>query len=341
MKKVLALYSHRNAVYFYRMFNPLDHVKNKVIYRDYIIKPDEKVRMDELEKRFSKMGSIWIVKYLPTPEAIATIVSLRKLNEKRGGKAKLIVDIDDNIWGIPRENPVRKFWSFERVEGTNYLLSEADHVTVATEPLRDMALRYNKNVSIIANMIDPDMWGKPKKHIPGKTKIFWSYSPTHAGDIPVIKKTLEKLKKKYKDQIEIVIMGKVPKRILKVDYARIPGVIHHEYPAKLKEIAPDISIGPLRLDQFNVCKSNIKWLEATMAGSAFVGSYLYPYTASVNDWEDGMLAKDSKEWFEKLSILIEEPRKRADMVKKARKRVMSEFNIHTGAVAYEELFKSL
>jgi len=47
-----------------------------------------------------------------------------------------------------------------------------------------------------------------------------------------------------------------------------------KYFDKIKEIAPEAFIFPLEDNDFNRCKSNIAWIEATLAGAACIASTL-------------------------------------------------------------------
>ena len=89
--------------------------------------------------------------------------------------------------------------------------------------------------------------------------------------------------------------------------------------------ALDISVCPLADNQFNRCKSNIKWLESTMSGAAVVASDVYPCAQSIEHGKTGYLAKRTKDWVKCLSDLIENEDKRKQMVKNAQKEVKDNY----------------
>jgi glycosyltransferase involved in cell wall biosynthesis len=91
------------------------------------------------------------------------------------------------------------------------------------------------------------------------------------------------------------------------------------YPELLMAMGWDIGIAPLIDDEFNRCKSHIKWMEYSMKRIPTVASRVYPYSEpidgvdTIKDGETGFLCENQKEWIDKLSYLIENKKARKEM----------------------------
>lgn len=316
--KILCLKHKDSSVFKYRFDRPLiEEMGGK--YQRNILRKNEKIRIDELAKRFKRKCDVLVIKYLDQRHTLDVLYTLR--NE---GKFKVVVDIDDNIWQIPIGNIARgdaKTFSNRAIMMIESIKA-CDWVTVSTEPLRLALKNINQNVAVLPNYINPSEWKyKRKKH--NRTRIGWVWSPTHIPDNEVAEGALKKIHKKYKDKVEIVIFG-TNKNIFDFDTVNIPAVPYYDYPKTFMESGIDISIAPLADNEFNRCKSNIKWMESSMAGAAFIGSKVYPYEFSVKHGKTGYICKGENQWVKHMSWLIENPLKRVAMAEEAKREVIKQ-----------------
>ena len=341
--KILGLIPRKSAVTTYRIIRPLSKVKGKVI-RCFnggfgtLLRKNEVINTEKLANRFKKKADIWVIKYI---EDLSTANLLVWMRDKV--KATLVLDIDDNIWQIPEDSIVlntdkdieshakRGLWTIDMVKA-------ADAVTVSTQPLKEILKKYNDRIEVIPNLIDVKEWKfKRKKH--DKIRIGWIYSHTHYPDVKVIKEALNKIYKKYKDKIEIVIFGSDLK-VFDFEPEHHWGVKFEDYPKKLTELSFDISICPLEDNAFNKCKSNIKWMESSMAGAAVVASKVYPYEFSIEHGKTGYLASTTGQWVKHLSNLIENEEKRKELVDNAQTVIWEKYNLDKDE-SIETFYKSL
>ena len=305
--KILSFVPKTNAVFTYRCVRPLRPLG--ATFRKTLLRKNEKIQLKELGKRLRKLGDIWVIKYLKNLHTADILITLAK---ETG--AKLVLDIDDNIWQIPIGNIVRHSEGFDKYVALNTgLVEHADWVTVSTEPMKQALLPLNSNIEVLPNLIDPKEWKfKRKKH--KKIRIGWIWFPTHVPDMPIVKEALEEI---YTyDNVEIVMFGAL-KNMMSFPATNINGVKFEDYPRVLTEAGIDISICPLADNDFSKCKSNIKWLESTLAGAAVVASKVYPYEFSIEHGKTGYLAQNTNQWIKYLFYLIENPDKRLEMQQNA------------------------
>jgi hypothetical protein len=320
--KILCLKPKDSSVYKYRFDRPLiEGMKAK--FTRSLLRKNEKIRLDKLAERFKKKCDVLVIKYLDHRYSLDVLYSLRNI-----GKFKIVVDIDDNIWQIPLGNIARrdaKTFS-KRAIMTIESVKAADWITVSTEPLKQILKNINQNIATLPNFINPEEWKfKRKQH--KKVRIGWVWSPTHFPDNAVVEEALKEIYKKYQDKAEIVIFG-TGKNIFDFDTVNIPAVPYYEYPKTFMEAGIDISIAPLEDNDFNKCKSDIKWQESTMGGAAFIGSKVYPYEFSVKHGKTGYVCKGKDQWIKHLTHLIENPNKRKELVKSARVEVLKQCEEH-------------
>lgn len=301
---------------------PLRSLKAKYVSR--LLAKGDKKTIQEIGESLKKKGDVWIIKYI---DDFHTLDVLHTAKNAVG--AKIVVDIDDNVWQIPLGNIAignPKQYANRGMMMTESVIA-ADYVTVSTTPLYLALKNLNDNVVVLPNLIDPKMWDFEREEHE-KVRIGWVYSPTHIPDKVEIEEALETIYEKYGDAIEIVVFG-TNEDIFKFPTTNVKAVKYDEYPRVFTEMGIDISVGPLADNDFNKCKSNIKWLESSMAGAAFIGSNVYPYEMSIKHGKTGFIAKTKNQWVKYISWLIDDDGRRNEMAKAAKEEVLKKYNLET------------
>lgn len=337
-RKILAIYSHHNAVEEYRTFRPLSRVKHKVTFVDYVLKKRRKV--GDIAETLYKKGDIWFIKYVPDNEVSALLLSCRQILRERGKKVKLVVDLDDNVFEIPYGNIAMFFWKESKIIKMASLVKYADLVICSTNPLKDYVVKnLNEKAVVLKNCLDLNQWEENHKEN-DKVKIGWVYSKTHIPDIKECKKAIEEIKKEYGDKISIELFGG-DKTVFDCEVVVHEPIEFRQYHYKLMRLNWDISIAPLVDNDFNRGKSNIKWLESTMAGSAFIGSRVAPYINAIKNGTTGYLCKSKAQWKKALRILINNKEKREEVRGNAYHEVIDNYNIDKEVDKYNKVFEKL
>lgn len=246
-------------------------------------------------------------------------VKLMRMCRDRG--VATVVELDDDLFNIPRTNPAAEFWGRRDVQRALFeQLDLADRVLVSTRPLADRVLAETgwtsrDKLSICHNHLQPIVWSPEalSEVVPYRNEgvvIGWQGSQTHETDFTVAADALVQIIDRY-PQVMLRFFGFLPKIIRdRVPAARrqvVKGVPFESYPATLRFLAFDIGIAPLTPCWFNESKSNIKWLEYAALKVPCVASAVYPYAKSIDHGRTGFLAKTSVEWFDALSALVEQP----------------------------------
>ncbi|MGC8992838.1 MAG: hypothetical protein ACP5JE_04700 [Thermoplasmata archaeon] len=204
-----------------------------------------------------------------TKEWIPIIEQVKRLNNK------FVYETDDDILNIPQHNPASKVYKVTQ-EITEKFLQLADAIVVSTPYLKAVFKDKfpDKPVFIYPNSLSEYMgeFNEPNPKS-DKIKILWAGGASHEFDLEIFREVFELLVNK---NYEFIFMGHIPAYA-----AAYPNVKFYPfllpsgvYIKKLKEIHPDIVISPLHSDRFARSKSNIKFLEATLAGAITVATDL-------------------------------------------------------------------
>lgn len=188
---------------------------------------------------------------------------------------KIIIDYDDNLFQVNQYNPT--FWFYQDMK-INILkcLRMADAVWVTTEGVKNAYYKFNQNTVVIPNAHNDYLFPvAEKKSFNTNTKyVLWRGGTTHEED----------LYERAHQLIDIINSNQnwtfnfwghcftYLEMRCGNNYIRKDPVDTLQYFESLLDYNPNVMIFPLANNEFNKCKSNISWMEATYAGAAFFGN---------------------------------------------------------------------
>lgn len=213
------------------------------------------------------------------------MVSHYRRNKGRYGY-NIFLDYDDIMFSLDGSNVIPDYNPFriDTVAAGKYmeaLFSKVDGITVSTKFIKDRMLERfgDVPVTLLPNAVPEFMFGKAPEFasIPVRPKALYAGSMFHfsdgnAGDfegpwIPWLKKAVQL------GEMELHTFG-LPWFLEEVkDRVKVHDPVSSvEFPKTIAAIRPDVYLAPLRDNDFNRAKSNLKLLEATAIGAAFLGS---------------------------------------------------------------------
>jgi glycosyltransferase involved in cell wall biosynthesis len=246
------------------------------------------------------------------------------------GHRAIVYDTDDDFLSAELPPGAEDLLERDLVER---ILGLADLVLTATPLLAErLAGRTVAPIRIVRNALDPAWYGAPRglaverrdseirvvHH--GGTSRFAEYTVARpavdavAGDQPALRR---------------VWLGSTDPRVAgAVDEARpwVSGLA--EFATALVDARPDIGLAPLRDTPFNRCRSELHWLEYSLAGAVTIASDLGspgPYD-SIRDGVDGLIARDLADWERHLRALVESRDLRTEVAGRARERVLAGYS---------------
>ena len=261
---------------------------------------------------------------------------------------KFVWQGDDDLWTIPDWNPVSNLLDHTDLEYTRLYMWNCSALWTSTDNLAK-TMPYPEKVKVLPNLIDPNHFDpEPNYDSKGPIKILWCGSASHHKDFDDVIEPIIKILEKYGKNVAAIFWGYLPTPFC--NFERSPGFPHadlvpkyenlfygnwfslREYFYKLRHFKPDIAIMPLDDCVFNYSKSNLKYLEMSMAGAACVTTDLPPYECVING-ETGIKVKpkDSQGWFDALETLILSKEYRLKINENARAQIHAKYSWHSPA----------
>lgn len=255
---------------------------------------------------------------------------------------RVSIDCDDLHFNVSPFNPAYKHFGMEEVEVRNpstgdiqYLwkdgkngfdikrnkikfhaykacLQEADLVTTTTVHLKEAMLEVSDgqaNIKVLPNALNMDHW-KPlaiRDQYTDKFRFGWAVSGSHGEDWLYIKPALVKFLETHKDATFVCIgdtymdiIPSLPKG--QVEWYPMSDLWELHYPLRMAMLGLDVAIAPLAHNEFNMCKSPLKYAEYTAFGWPVIAENMTPYKEHIVNGETGLLAGSVDEWVDCLNI---------------------------------------
>ena len=262
---------------------------------------------------------------------------------------KLIYEIDDDLLSIDENHPnYSEFIPKKKV--IEYLLSNANCVTVSTNVLKQKLSDFNKNIVVMRNCLN-DLLNKPILDYKNNNivKIGYMGSFTHKNDIKIIEKAVSNVQNYFLDKygkkviFEIIgVTNEIPNFAKSIE---IPNDCK-SYPKFINWIWEvidwDIALAPLENNDINSSKSEIKFLEYSAMGIPGIFSNIGAYSEVIQDGNMGLLVNNStKEWESALIKLIEDEKLYKDIVTNSRRLLDSNYSVNNMIDNWINLFNEL
>lgn len=262
------------------------------------------------------MAADLVIMYRPvTPKSLGFIEQCRVLGKK------VIIDIDDNLWRLPPGHPAESDYK-EHAQTLHKIYAMADGIWCSTDHIMDFADARDGRGVVVANAVLPD--DLPDQPAPYRGIVCWRGSIVQHADIES-DEALQVFRENADRFHRWVFWGYHPgsMRAKNADVKRRIGVV--EYIVGLPQTGINIMWKPLQENQFNDAKSNIAWIEATLAGGVCVTNY-----AGKPGWEWAM-SEFSTEWEQLIGVLA-----------KSREAIIEHYNLlKVNEIRYNHILKVL
>ena len=260
-----------------------------------------------------------VMQRIGTPMALMLMRAL----QKRG--AAVVVDADDALWCIHRDNQAYRVWNRSNPRDPNpthwstmdQAAKEADLVTVTTPRL---AQRYGGHgrVEILPNRVPVRATEIPIPDRDGHTFGWSGFVATHPADLHAVGNAVRRTMTDVPDShISIIGDGRGLASAWELGEAhqgRVgatgPVPIEHYYDA-LGIL--DVGLVPLETSVFNKCKSALKIAEMASRGVPVVATPTPANVALAREGYPVLFADSPREWYTHLTTLLRDPDRRAQM----------------------------
>lgn len=250
----------------------------------------------------------------------------------------VLFDFDDAIWVKDVSEGNQSISFLKNSNKIREILPLCAHVTAGNSYLKDFALQYNENVTIIPSTVDTDKYKELESVNTGVVTIGWVGSHTTIKHFETLVPVLVKLKEKYKSKIEFKVIGDplYHNKELKID-----GIPWSNERENQNFNMLDIGVMPLPNDEWTKGKCGMKGLLYMSVNKPAVMSPVGMNTEIIENGVNGFLANSEEEWFEVLSRLIDDKELRKSIGEAGRKTVVNQYSKDAQKDKYLNLYLSL
>lgn len=220
---------------------------------------------------------------------------------------RIIYDFDDAVI-YSDKNPDKT--SRKRQTSFKRTVKLADMVIAGNAYLADIARAYNQNVKTLATGLDVSSYRQNiAKPSDGKVRLVWIGSKSTIGYLAEIKPVLEEIGARCNN---------VVLRIICDSFFNLHNMNVEKYRWSMETqvqdlLACDIGLAPLPENRFTNGKCGFKVLQYAAAGLPVIASPVGVNVEYVRQGENGFLAANHSQWFEKILLLQQAPLLRKKM----------------------------
>jgi hypothetical protein len=252
-----------DATSFYRALQPISQLRKMVPNLNIFHVPKE-INMIHL----AHMDAV----FLQRPSSVGHLELIQICKNLR---IKVWVEYDDNLFCVPTSNPAQLLLDKNTKKIIADIMDGADIISVSTEQLKqDLSkiIPSKKLIRVIPNAFNDYLFKDEPVYQPNNI-IFWRGTQSHQADLHQFSDEIIRVAKKNPQWL-FNFMGYNPFFITE----KLPNQSIHtqgqelfKYHEVIKRIHPNLALVTLTDTEFNRCKSNIAWIEATYAGAVTLG----------------------------------------------------------------------
>jgi hypothetical protein len=339
MTRVVVLPSDETACGMYRMRFPAGAVQQ--------VRPDwsvEVYRPSDVKMGVDAVGDLMQVQGVPSPQTVDLLVMQRVATKaqvqflawmQQQGVAT-IMDSDDAMWCIHPENTAHEVWNGQHgPQHWRNLDRAADVVDLVTVTTKYLEKRYSGHgrSEMLPNCVPADITElvQPVRDAldPTPTVGWAGFTATHPHDLEVCGRAVREAQDDTGCLVRVIGDAPGAERAwgAKVEHVQ-PAALGQPYYTALTTL--DIGLVPLADTPFNVGKSYLKALEYAAVGVAVVASPT-PANRELAKTVPLFLADNQQEWYDAITLLVNDTQLREDRAATAREAVMQHHTYEANA----------
>lgn len=232
-------------------------------------------------------------------------------------------------------------------------LQEIDVISTTTLYLRDALQEIAENqanIVVLPNTINFDEW-KPlniRDKYKDRFRFGWTVGGSHGEDWLFIRETLITFLKRHSDA-KFICMGDTYFDIKQgmsevrdqIEWYPFSDLWEGHYTYRMPLLGLDCAIAPLADNEFNKCKSPLKYEEYTAFGWPSICQDMTPYKEHIVSGETGLLASNTDSWLHALEMMYQDKDLRQKLKFNAMLSVKSLFDVNEIAKEYATMYQNL
>lgn len=250
----------------------------------------------------------------------------------------LILDFDDSIWLKDVSDGNRKLAFLKQTSKTPDIINLADVVFAGNNYLAEYAGRYNTNVKIVPTTIDTNYYVPEDAKDNNPVCIGWTGSSTTLKHLAFAFPLLKRIRDKYGEKVCFRVISDEP---VNTDLEGLQNIKWNKRTEVEALNKIDIGIMPLPDNEWTKGKCGFKGLQYMALEIPAVMSPVGVNEEIIDNGKNGYLAYDEDDWFEKLSVLIDDFELRRKLGIAGRQAVIEKYSFESQKDKYLNYFKDL
>lgn len=343
-----------NSTFRYRTYNVLETMEKS---KKYLVTAFLIEELSYLYNALDKINII-ILQRAKWSFELSNFIKIAKNNKKI-----IIYDMDDMIYntkyvpgylnsiGDYRDFIVDSF--FALAKRYEIIINECDGIIATTKSLlNNLEKDLNKPVWQLNNYLNREQIDASKEVLKLKNENYddskfvigyFSGSNSHVRDLEIAESAIIKLMNKY-DNVYLNIVGymdlgeefKKLKKEKRLNFSKF--VSYEELQYEIGKV--DLNIIPLQRHEFNECKSELKYFEASIVDTLTLATNNNVYSNLIVDGQDGFLS-DELSWFDKLEYIYLNYSKLDVVVKNANKKCHKIYDYNNQLEKIENIYDDI
>lgn len=182
----------------------------------------------------------------------------------------VVLDFDDLLWQLPEGHPSENHYGPNASRVASECIREAELTITSTPTLaREIHARGARRVEVVPNAFPEYLrWNVPQS----ARTVWWRGGSMHQTDIDGMEEEIIAVMQKHPDWGFFAAGCTLTKmrRALGARFKHQGVRALQDYHNQMQAVSPAVMVGPLEDIPFNRCKSNIGWMEASLAGAVYV-----------------------------------------------------------------------
>lgn len=241
-------------------------------------------------------------------------LAVNKLKSDHGDAVKIIADLDDSFWDIPKHHVAYEFLGqgSQNLRSMERIFKLVDKIVVSTEPLKKKILERcgRDDIVVIPNVCNVSnpytAFKRPSEYV----RFGFSGTITHREDFKLIKSALVRFINDHSNAQVVIGADAMVYRTLdgiaEKQKLFIPAYPYSLYPLHLSYF--DVMLIPLIKDNFNDAKSDIKLLDAVSNQKPFIASDVTPYhpynEGDPSTWAGIIAGNNPDDWYSAMAYMM-------------------------------------
>ncbi|MCH2231484.1 MAG: glycosyltransferase family 4 protein [Crocinitomicaceae bacterium] len=250
-------------------------------------------------------------------------------------RKKFIYDFDDAIWLPNYSESNAKFHKLKAYGKVKKIIKWADHVVVGNEYLKEYALQFNSNVSVIPTTIDLVNVHNIQTEHREKVVIGWTGTHTTAKYLAQIIPIIEKLEQEFDFEFRVISNHPPELKLKSLRY------VEWNKKTEIQDLAKiNIGIMPMEDSKWSRGKCGFKGLQYMALNIPALMSPVGVNSEIVEHGVNGFICDTPESWESTLRKLITDIELRKKIGDKGNKTVQERYSVRANSKNYLNLFKS-